>query len=256
MPIHETAIINPRAEIDPAAEIGPYVVIEGKATIGAGTRVMAHAYISGTTTIGPDNIVHPFAVLGHAPQDLSYRGEDTCLQIGRGNTFREGCSIHRGTKPGSGTVVGDNNFLMGNSHIGHDSIVGNEVIIANGALISGHVNIEDKAFISGNTTVHQFVNIGTQTMIGGLSRVTKDVPPYMLLEGSSTIRGINVVGLRRSGFDGEQRARIKRIYKLLYHSGLNTTQALEAIEGEDLGDEAKTIVEFIRKSNRGICKHA
>ncbi len=256
MPIHETAIIDPRAEIDPAAEIGPYVVIEGKATIGAGTRVMAHAYISGTTTIGQDNIVHPFAVLGHAPQDLSYRGEDTCLQIGRGNTFREGCSIHRGTKPGSGTVVGDNNFLMGNSHIGHDSIVGSEVIIANGALISGHVNIEDKAFISGNTTVHQFVNIGTQTMIGGLSRVTKDVPPYMLLEGSSTIRGINVVGLRRSGFDGEQRARIKRIYKLLYHSGLNTTQALEAIEGEDLGDEAKTIVEFIRKSKRGICKHA
>lgn len=256
MSIHRTAIVDPRAEVSPDAEIGPYVVVEGKVTIAPGTRVMAHAYITGTTTIGPDNIIHPFAVLGHAPQDLAYRGEDTRLKIGRGNTFREGCSVHRGSKADSCTIIGDNNFLMGYSHVAHDSVIENETIIANGALLAGHVHIEDKAFISGNVTVHQFVNVGALTMVGGLSRVTKDVPPYMLLEGNSTIRGINVVGLRRAGFSGEERARVKRAYKLLYHSGLNITQALEAIEREDLGEAAEKIVEFIRKSERGICKHA
>jgi len=256
MSIDKTARVDKEAEVDPGAEIGPYAIIEGKVKIGPGTRVISHAYITGNTTIGPDNTIHPFAVLGHAPQDLSYRGEETTLTIGRGNTFREGCSIHRGSKADSGTIIGDDNFIMGYSHAGHDVVIGNEVIIANGALLAGHVSVADRAFISGNVTVHQFVRIGELTMIGGLSRVGKDVPPYMLMEGDSTVKGINVIGLRRAGFSPEERLRIKRAYKLLYHSGLNVSQALAAIEKENLGPAGEAIVNFIRDSRRGICKHA
>ncbi|MDP8215627.1 MAG: acyl-ACP--UDP-N-acetylglucosamine O-acyltransferase [Candidatus Euphemobacter frigidus] len=256
MSVHKTAIVDPAAEIDPGVEIGPYAIIEGKVKIAAGTRVMAHAYITSNTTIGPDNVIHPFAVLGHAPQDLSYRGEESFLQIGRGNTFREGCSVHRGSKEGFATVIGDNNFLMGYCHVAHDCILGNEVIIANGALLAGHVHIADKAFISGNATIHQFVEIGTLAMIGGLARVTKGVPPYMTVVGDSRVVSMNVVGLKRAGFTPEERVKIKRAYKLLYHSGLNVSQAVKAIEKEDLGPGAEAILNFISRARRGICKHA
>lgn len=256
MSIHQTAIIDRKAEIDGSAEIGPYVVIEGKVSIGPRTRVMAGAFIAGTTEIGPECVIHPHAVLGHEPQDLSWPGGESFLRVGKGNVLREGCSIHRGSKPGLATVVGDRNFIMGHSHIAHDCVVGSEVILANGALLAGHVHVEDKAFISGNVTVHQFVRIGTLAMVGGLSRVTKDVPPFLLLEGNSTIRAINVVGLRRAGFSSQQREQVKRAYKLLYHSGLNVTQALAAIEKEDLGPEVASMIAFIRDSQRGICGHA
>jgi len=255
MSIDATAIISSEAEIDPSVEIGPYVVIKEKVKIGAGTRIMAHAFITGITDIGPDNIIHPFAVIGHDPQDLSYDGHESRLKIGKGNTIREGVSIHRGSKEEAGTVIGDNNYLMGYCHVAHDCHVGNEVIIANGALLAGHVHVDDGAFISGNVTVHQFVRIGTQTMVGGLSKAGKDVPPFMTVVGDSEVRGINVVGLRRAGFNPEQRKRIKKAYKLLYHSGLNVSNALEAIREADLGPEAESIVEFIEGSRRGICRH-
>ncbi len=257
MTIHKTAIVDPRAEIDPAVEIGPYAVIEGKVKIAAGTRVMAHAFITSNTTIGPDNIIFPFAVLGNAPQDLSYGGEESYLKIGKGNTFREGTSIHRGSKEGAATIIGDGNLLMGYSHIAHDCVVGNRVIIANGALIAGHVQIEDQVFISGNVTIHQFVRLGRLSMLGGLARAGQDVPPYMLVgDGDNFIRSINVVALRRAGFSPEVRKKIKRAYKILYHSGLNVSQALEVMEEEELGPEVAHLIEFIRGSKRGICKHA
>ena len=256
MSIHKTAIVDPRAEIDPEAEIGPYVVIEGKVKIAARTRVLAHAFISSNTTIGPDNIIHPFAVLGHTPQDLSYRGEESYLKIGKGNTLREGCSIHRGSKEGTATVIGDNCFIMGYSHIAHDCVIGDEVIMANGVLLAGHVHVEDKAFLSGYVSVHQFVSIGTLAIIGGLSRVKKDVPPYLIMELDSLIRGVNVIGLRRAGLTPPQRVQIKRAYKLLYRSGFNVRQAVEAIEKEDPGPEVSHLIDFIKESRRGICKHA
>ncbi len=256
MSIHQTAIIDPAAEIDPGAEIGPYAIIEGKVKIAAGTRVFPHAYITSNTTIGPDNEIHPFAVLGHAPQDLSYKEEKSFLRIGRGNVFREGCSIHRGSQEGGVTVIGDGNFLMGYSHVGHDCVLGNEVILANGALLAGHVHVDDKAFVSGNAVVHQFCHVGALTMVSGGSRISKDVPPYMMVVERSLVTGLNTVGLRRAGFAPEDRQKVKRVYKLLYHSGLNVNQAVEAIEKEDLGPDAKVILEFIRKSRRGICKHA
>lgn len=256
MTVHRTAVVDPAAEIDPGAEIGPYAIIEGKVKIAAGTRVMSHAYITSNTTIGPDNVIHPFAVLGNAPQDLSYRGAETFLRIGKGNTIREGCSIHRGSKEGGATVVGDNNFLMAYCHLGHDCVVGNEVIIANGALLAGHVHVEDKAFISGNVVVHQFCDIGPLTMIGGGAKVTKGVPPYMMLVERGAVVGLNSVGLRRAGFSPEDRRRIKEAYSLLYRSGLNVSQALAEIEKRDLGPGAAAIVDFVRRSRRGISRHA
>ncbi len=256
MTIHKTAVVDPAAEIDSTVEIGPYAIIEGKVKIAAGTRVMAHAYITSHTTIGPDNVIHPFAVLGHTPQDLGYRGEESYLRIGRGNIFREGCSVHRGSTAGSATLIGDRNFLMGYCHIGHDCIIGNEVIIANGALLAGHVHVEDKSFISGNAVVHQFVDIGTLTMIGGGAKVTSGVPPYMMLVERSFVVGLNVVGMRRAGFPPDERRRIKETYKILYRSGHNITQAVKEIEQQDLGEGAAVIVDFIRRSRRGICRHS
>ena len=255
MAIDKTAIISPAAEIDSSAEIGPYVVIEGKVKIGPRTRVMSHAFINGITEIGPDNTIHPFAVIGHEPQDLSYDGRASRLTIGTGNTIREGVSIHRGSKEETGTIIGDNNYLMGYCHVAHDCHIGNEVIIANGALLAGHVQVEDGAFISGNVTVHQFARIGALTMVGGLSKAGKDVPPFMTVVGDSEVRGVNVVGLRRAGFNPQQRKQIKKAYKLLYRSDLNTTNALKAIREADLGPEAEAIVEFVKGSKRGICRH-
>lgn len=256
MSIHKTAIIDPAAEIDEGVEIGPYAIIEGKVKIAAGTRVMSHAYITSNTTIGPDNEIHPFAVLGNAPQDLSYRGEESYLTIGRGNIFREGCSVHRGSREGFATVIGDDNFFMGYSHIAHDCVVGNEVVIANGALLAGHVHVDDQVFISGNVVIHQFVEIGRLAMLSGLARVSKGVPPFMTVVERNSIIGLNVVGLKRAGFTPEERVKVKRAYKLLYHSGLNVKQAVEAIEREELGPGAQAIVDFIHRARRGICGRA
>ncbi len=255
MAIHQTAVVDPDAEIDPGAEIGAYAIIEGKVKIAAGTRVLPHVYITSNTTIGPGNVIHPFAVLGSAPQDLSYRGAQSFLRIGSGNTIREGCSIHRGSQEGGATVVGDNNYLMAYSHLGHDCVLGNEVIVANGALLAGHVHVEDKAFISGNVVIHQFVDVGSLTMLGGGSRVTKSVPPYMMVAERSLVVGLNLVGLRRAGFSPSDRRQVKRAYRLLYHSGLNVSQAVAEIEREKLGPGAEAIVDFIRRARRGICRH-
>ncbi len=256
MTIHKTAVVDPAAEIDPGAEIGAYAIIEGKVRIAAGTRVLPHVYITSNTTIGPDNVIHPFAVLGNAPQDLAYRGAESFLRIGRGNTIREGCSIHRGSQEGSATVVGDNNYLMAYSHLGHDCVLGNEVIVANGALLAGHVHVEDQAFISGNVVIHQFVDVGSLTMLGGGARVVKSVPPYMMAAERSLVVGLNLVGLRRAGFSPADRRQVKRAYRLLYHSGLNVSQAAAEIEKADLGPGAEAIVDFIRRARRGICRHS
>jgi len=258
MSIHATALVSSQAEIDPSAEIGPYVVIEGKVRIGARSRVLSHACLFGETEIGEDNIIHPFAVIGHDPQDLSYRGEPTSLVVGHGNTFREGCSVHRGTPSGGGTVVGNDNFLMANSHIGHDCRVGDSVILANGVLLGGHVRIADHAFISGNVVIHQFCRVGRHAMLGGASGYSKDVLPFCT--GSTgkinQVMGLNVIGLRRAGFDADQRREIKDAYRTIYLSGLSVSQALAELDRRPLGDLAREMVEFVRASRRGICRHA
>lgn len=253
--IHPTAIVSKKAEID-AVEIGPYAIIEDDVAIGKGTKVMAHAYICSGTTIGKDCEIHMGAVLGHVPQHLQFKGEKSYLKVGDRNIFREYSNVHRGFKEGSSTVIGNDNFLMGFSHVAHDCQIGNNVVICNGVLLAGYVVVEDKTFIGGNAAAHQFVRIGTLAMIGGLSRLIKDVVPYMLIDGNSEVCSLNIVGIKRSGISEKAKAQIKNIYKMIYRSGLNVSQALEEIaKVSNLTDEAKHMVEFVKSSERGICKH-
>lgn len=253
--IHPTAIVSKKARID-SVEIGPYAIIEDDVVIGKGTKVMAHAYICSGTTIGNDCEIHMGAVLGHVPQHLQFKGEKSYLKAGDRNIFREYSSVHRGFKEAASTVIGNDNFFMGFSHVAHDCRIGDSVVICNGALLAGHVVVEDRVFMGGNAAAHQFVRIGTLAMIGGLTRVNKDVVPYMLIEGDSEVCSLNLVGIQRSDVSEKAKAQIKNIYKYIYRLGLNVTHALEEIaKMRGLTDEAKHMVEFIKSSERGICKH-
>ncbi|MCX7017893.1 MAG: acyl-ACP--UDP-N-acetylglucosamine O-acyltransferase [bacterium] len=253
--IHPSAIIDPAAEIDSSAIIGPYVIIEGQARIGARTRIMAHSHIVGRAIIGDDNEIYTGAAIGHPPQHLGYKGEETGVVIGNRNVFREYVTIHRAYEEGHNTTIGDHNFLMSCSHVGHDAVMGSRIVMANCALLGGHTTVGDGAVLSGNVAVHQFVRIGRLAMIGGVTRVIQDVPPFMMVVGHSEIHGLNVVGMRRAGFSPQTRRHIKHAYKLLYRSGFNVQNSLKAIEAE-IGDacpEVTSMVEFIRASTRGIC---
>jgi len=198
MNIHPTAIVAPEAELDSSVKIGPYVIIEKDVKIGRDTDIKPHSVITGPTTIGSGNVIGPFATVGAPPQDLKYQGEDTKLVIGDHNQIREYVSIHRGTVTGNSlTTVGSNNLLMGYVHIAHDCIVGNSAILANGATLAGHVQVEDHAIIGGLVAVLQFTRIGAFSYIGGLSGISKDVPPFVIVSGtrkSMRVSGINKVG--------------------------------------------------------------
>lgn len=253
MSVHPTAIVDPRAELGEGVEIGPYVIIEGEVRVGAGTRVLAHAHLSGDLEIGPGCEVHMGAVLGHLPQDRKIEGEGGGLTIGPRNLFREYVTIHRSSKPGKRSRIGEGNFFLACSHAGHDCHLGDGSTIANGVLLAGHVTIGDRAFISGNVVIHQFVKIGDLAMIGGLARVSKDVPPYMLVEGNSKVRGINVVGMRRAGMSAEQRQTVKELFRLLYFSGLNVPNAIARIRELPSSPEVDSLLSFIEQSERGLC---
>lgn len=255
MNIHPTAIIDKSAEIAEGVEIGPYVIIERDVKIAKGVKIFANAYICRYTEIGEGTEVHMGAILGNVPQDLAFTDKETYLKIGKRNVIREYVTVHRGTKEGTSTVIGDDNFLMATAHVGHNCQIGNNTIIANGALLAGYVTVEDYAFISGNVVVHQFCRIGRIAIIGGFSGVNKDVPPYMSVRGPSVVWSINLVGLRRVKFSREIINQIKDAYNLVYSSGMNTNQALEEILKKDPVDEVKYFVNFIRESKRGICKY-
>ncbi|MGC8740605.1 MAG: acyl-ACP--UDP-N-acetylglucosamine O-acyltransferase [Candidatus Sumerlaeaceae bacterium] len=254
--IHPTAIVDSKAELDPSVEVGPHVIIEGPVRIGARTRILANAYLCGDTQIGSDNVIHMGCVIGHTPQHLGYRGAPTGVRIGNANEFREYVTIHRAAEEGHYTTIGDRCYFMGLSHVAHDVIVGNEVIVANGALLAGHVRVEDKVFISGNVGVHQFCAIGELAMIGGLSKIVKDIPPFMLVDGQSVVCGINVVGLRRAGFDAQARENIQQAYRILYRSGLSVSEAVARLASQFPECEPiQKLVSFIRNSKRGIASH-
>lgn len=255
MGIHQTAIVAKSAEIDGSAEIGPHVIVEEKVRISPGVKIMANAYIHKNTEIGENTVVHPGAVIGGAPQDYAHKGGETFTRIGKNNIIREYVTIHRGTTEGSETVVGDNNFLMVQSHLGHNCRIEDNVIIANGALLAGYVEVEEGAFISGNVVFHQFCRVGRYAMIGGFTGVNKDVPPYMLVRGSSVIRGVNLVGLRRAGFSREVIKEVKEAYRMLFTSGLTVKEALEKIRGSLKSEEIEHLVSFVENSKRGICKY-
>lgn len=253
MSIHSTAIVSKRAEIDPSAEIGPGVIIEDDVKIGQRVKIWPYAYICSGTDIGEGTQVHMGTVIGHEPQDHGYKGQKTYTKIGKNNVIREYVTIHRGTAEGSATVIGDNNMLMVQCHLGHNCEIENNVIIANSALLAGHVKVESGSFVSGNVVFHQFCRVGRLAMIGGFTGVNKDVPPYMLVRGPSTVRGVNLVGIRRSGMSRESMREIMEAFKLIYKSDLTLSDAVARIKETLHSDEIGNLVSFIDGSKRGIC---
>lgn len=257
MSIHSTAIVDPGAEVHPEARIGAYAVIGDGVRIAERTVVDHHASILGPAVIGRRNHIFPFASLGTAPQDIGYRGEDTRLEIGDGNVFREFVTINRGTIKGEGlTKIGNDCFFMAYSHVAHDCLVENSVIMANCASLGGHIHIGDHAILGGLVAVHQFARIGRLAMIGGVSGIPKDIPPFMIASGErAVLYGLNQVGLRRHGFSREQITLLKRAYRLLFRSGLKLTDAVKSAESEFAGSaEVEELLEFVRSSKRGICR--
>jgi len=255
MTIHQSAIISPKADISSSAFIGPNVIVEENTRIGNNVKIMANAYICKNTTIDDDCVIHMGAVLGNTPQDLAFKDGETFVSIGKGNVIREYATIHRGTKDGTSTIIGNNNFIMATAHVGHNCMIGNNTIIANGALLAGYVTVEDFAFISGNVVIHQFCRIGKLSIIGGFSGVNKDVPPFMSVRGPSVVWSINLVGLRRARISKDSLYGIKDAYNIFYKSDLNTKQAIEKIRAGNPCEEVKYFVDFIEKSKRGVCKY-
>jgi UDP-N-acetylglucosamine acyltransferase len=255
MNIHPTATIHPQAELGDGVSVGPYAVIGEHVRLGDGTSVGPHAVIDGWTTIGKGCDIGVGAALGGPPQDLKYRGQRSFLRIGDHTCIREYVTIHRSAEEDGATVVGSHAFLMAYTHVAHDCRLGDYVIMVNYAGLSGYVEVEDRAFISGHNAVHQFVRIGYLAMVSGASRVVKDIPPFMIAEGNPTrIRGLNVVGMRRLGLAPTVRAEIRRAYRLLYRSGLNISQALERMRQEGVtGSEVQRLMTFVESAKRGIC---
>ncbi|PLS67972.1 MAG: acyl-[acyl-carrier-protein]--UDP-N-acetylglucosamine O-acyltransferase [Cyanobacteria bacterium M5B4] len=231
MLIHPTAQIHPRAEIHPSVTIGAYAVIGERVTIGEHTQIGAHVVIDGWTEIGARNKIFSGAVIGTEPQDLKYDGSTTLVTIGDDNLIREYVTINRATFAGESTIIGNHNLLMAYVHVGHNCVIQDRVVIANSVALSGHVMIESRARISGVLGVHQFVHIGQLAMVGGMSRIERDVPPFMTVEGNpARVRAINRIGLERAGLAEETIAQIKSAFRTLYRQGLTLKEALEQLE--------------------------
>jgi len=257
VPVHPAAIVSPEAELGEGTTVGPYAVVGDGVKLGPDCRVMAHAALEGPMTAGRGCRFFPFASVGTDPQDLKYRGERTKLLIGDGNTFREFVTVNRGTAGGGGvTRIGNGNFFMAYAHVAHDCRVGDGTIFANAATLAGHVTVEDAATVGAFSGVHQFCRVGRHAFIGGYSVITQDALPFVKSVGNrAEAYGINTVGLQRRGFTEEAIAMLKRAYRVLFQSGLNTTQALSTIEAELTGsEEVAYLVAFIRSSERGIIK--
>jgi UDP-N-acetylglucosamine acyltransferase len=255
--VHPTAVVHPRAQLHETVEVGAFCVIGEKVTIGAGSHLGSHVVIEGRTTLGERTRVFPFAAVGGAPQDLKYKGEDTQLILGEGNTIRESATLNIGTAGGGGvTRVGHNNLFMAYSHVAHDCTVGSGCIVANGVALAGHVTLEDFVILGGLSAVHQFTRLGKHSFIAGGSMVTMDVAPYCTAQGDrAELSGLNTVGLQRHGFSEEQIDRIKEAYKILFRSKLVLAEAMERLQKE-LGGQSEIdyLVDFIRQSKRGLTR--
>lgn len=255
--IHQTAIVDKKAELGEDVYVGPYTVISGKASIGKGTRLLSNVVIEGITEIGEDCTIHPFASIGLPPQDTKYKGEETSVRIGNRNIIREYMSIHRGSVGSDGvTSIGDDNFLMAYVHVAHDCKIGNRITMANTVGLSGHVEIGDCAVVGGMAGIHQHTRIGAYAMVGGMSRIGQDIPPYVMASGFDLkLYGINVVGLKRNGFSEETINELKKAYKILFREKISLQDAIKRVQEElPFSDEIKTLIEFIRKNKRGIAR--
>ena len=253
--------IDPRAIVDPSANladdvvVGPFSIIQADVTIGANTVIAPHVVIESGTTIGARCRIGSGAKLGGAPQDVSYEGGASYLSIGDACDIRELAVIHRSATTGGCTKIGSHNFIMSQAHIAHDCVLGDHVIVASLTALAGHVEAEDWVVVGGVTGVHQFVRIGMHSIVGGASRLVQDAPPYMRTAGNpAMVRGVNTIGLRRSGFAPKQRKEIKDVYRLLYRSNLNITQVLDTLRCQPyLSAPVAHLVRFIERSKRGLC---
>jgi len=258
--VHSTAIVHPKARLDAGVWIGPYSFIGEKVAIHKNTRIDAHVFIDGLTEVGKSCQFSPFSSIGTEPQDITYKGEDTLVKIGDRNIFREFITVNRGTIKGGGqTVIGNDNYFMAYSHIGHDCFVGNETYFINTASLGGHVTVEDYTTVGAFSGIHQFCRVGKHAFIGGFSVITQDVLPFCRVAGIRPILiyGLNAIGLRRRGFSNERIKVLKEIFKIFFHSGLNTTQAVERIKEKfPPGEDRDEIINFIQSSKRGIIKKA
>lgn len=258
--IHPTAVIDKKAELDTSVHVGAYSVIEKDVRIGPDTRVEPHAVIAGHTTIGAKNVIGSFTSVGTPPQDIGYRGEPTQLQIGDHNQIREYTSIHRGTVKGGGrTVIGNHNLFMAYCHIGHDCQIGDHVIMANVATLAGHVEVASHSSISGLVAVHQFCRIGAYAYIGGMSGISLDVAPFMIVTGTRSgmrVSGVNKVGLRRHGFSRETIDNLDQAFRILFRSpDLLQVDALAKVKEEfPHCPEVAALVRFIESSKRGVAR--
>jgi UDP-N-acetylglucosamine acyltransferase len=254
MQIHPTAAIEPGAKIGTNVSIGPFCYIRHDVEIGDNCRLDGHVTLLPYTSIGQNCHLHSHVVIGDLPQDLAFKDEPSYVQIGDNCSIREGVTIHRGTKAGSVTIVGNNCLLMAYSHLAHNVQLGNDVIVANGALLAGYVEVGDRAFISGNCLVHQFVRIGRLVMMAGGSAAQKDIPPFCMTRSTTLnkVMGLNSVGLRRAGLTSEDRITLKRAFKILYQSNLLIPEALAKLETEFDTDLVCEICDFIKHSQRGI----
>lgn len=254
--VQSLVYIHPEAQVAEDVEIGPFTTIEKNVKIGSGTKIYNNVTILEGVTIGENCTVFPGAVIGAIPQDLKFKGEETYVVIGNNTVVRECATIHRGTASKVKTVVGDNCLIMAYCHVAHDCCLGNNIIMSNAVQLAGEVDIDDYAVIGGGTLIHQFSHIGAHTMIQGGSKVNKDVPPFVMVGREPiSFAGINSVGLRRRGFTAEQIDTIQDVYRLLYNSGLNNSDAIERIVAEiPENAERNEIVDFVRKSSRGIVR--
>ena len=256
MNIHPSAVVAETARLHPTVKVGPFAVIGSEVVIGENTNVGAHCFIDGNTEIGPNNILFPYVSIGCPPQDLKFKAEQkTFLKIGEGNHFREFVTVHLAEGEGCSTTIGDNNLLMAYVHIAHNCHVGSNVIMSNFATLAGHVEVGDRAVMGGFAGVHQFCKVGKMVMIGAKSKIVKDVPPYVLIDGNpARLIGLNSIGLKRNGVPREAIDKIRLAFKTLFRSGLNQTQAREKLLSMPIAEDpyVKAFLDFAAKSKRGV----
>jgi UDP-N-acetylglucosamine acyltransferase len=252
--IHPTACVDPRAELGPDVVIGPFCVVEAGTVVGAGCRLEARAVVKSQTRIGCHNEIGEGAVLGGKAQHVQVHEPGGTLTIGDHNRIRENVTIHRGWANDATTTVGDHNLLMVGSHVGHDCRVGSNCILVNHVLLGGHVQIEDRAYMGGGSAVHQFCRIGRLAMVGGMAKVTQDVPPFVMVEGAapSQVIGLNKVGLRRNGYTAEQMLQLKQAYRVIYREGLRWSEVLSILEADFGTGPAAAFREFFLNGKRGF----
>lgn len=256
MNIHPTAIVSKKAELAGDIEVGAFSIVGDFVRIGRGCKIGSHCLVEGNTSIGDNCRIFSGAVIGSQPQDLKYKGEKSFLEIGNNNIIREYCTFNIGTGEGGKTVVGNDNLFMAYSHVAHDCKVGNDCVLANNGTLAGHVTIDDGAVVGGLVAIHQFVRMGTLSIVGGCSKVVQDIPPYSTCDGHpARVYGLNLVGLRRHKFSRESIAQLNQAFKILFNSGLAPKHALDKIK-EQLkpSREISILTDFVKSSQRGISR--